>query len=148
MSDLRGIGKPVCVSVADSLATSKDLRSGFDLHLRNANLHDEDAQVLATGRRHLDADRDTPLKSFSVSYNPGLGDAGATILAHVFPASMTELGLVGCSISDTGGRAILHWAKSAPNLQMICVEGNNFSAELKSQFKKLAAADRSTLVVI
>ncbi len=144
---LRFIGKPVCVTAADSLATSTDLRPGFDLHLRNANLHDKDAQVLATGLRHLDADRDTPLQSFSVSYNPGLGDAGATILAHAFPASMTELGMVGCSIGDTGGRAILHWAQSAPNLQMVCVEGNNFSAELKSQFKKLAAADRSMLVV-
>ena len=58
---LRFIGKPVCVTAADSLATSTDLRPGFDLHLRNANLHDKDAQVLATGLRHLDADRDTPL---------------------------------------------------------------------------------------
>ena len=55
--------------------------------------------------------------------------------------------MVGCSIGDAGGQALFDWAQAAPNLQMVCVEGNNFSAELKSQFKKLAAADRAMLVV-
>lgn len=88
------------------------------------------------------------LRSFSASYNPGLGDTGVAALAEAFPETMTELGLVGCSIGDAGGRAILEWARTAPELQMICIEGNRFSADMKSRFQDFASPGRQILVVV
>jgi hypothetical protein len=58
------------------------------------------------------------------------------------------LGLVGCSIGDAGAHAILEWARTAPNLRMICVEGNKISAGVKSQFQNLASGGRNILVVV
>ena len=88
------------------------------------------------------------LRSFSASFNPDLGDTGAATLAEVFPETMTELGLVGCSIGDAGGRAILEWARIAPKLRMICVEENRFSVDIRSQFQNLAPQGRQVLVVV
>jgi hypothetical protein len=86
--------------------------------------------------------------SFSASYNPDLKDAGAIVLSGAFPKSMTELGLVGCSIGDAGGNALLEWAQLAPDLRMICVEGNDFSSGLKSDFRELGQRHGSLMVVV
>ena len=88
------------------------------------------------------------LRSFSASYNPDLGDVGAAALAEAFPDTMVELGLVGCSIGDAGGSAILEWAREAPQLRMICGEGNMFSAEVRSQFQSLTSLRPKILVVV
>jgi hypothetical protein len=145
---LRSIGKPVCMEVADELAASIRTSAGFDLHLRSAGLTQADARMLANGMIQSNADNGPVLWSFSASYNPELGDAGASSLAGAFPNTMTELGLVACSIGDAGGRALLDWAKSAPELRMICIEGNRFSAVLQSQFHDLARRERHVLVVV
>jgi hypothetical protein len=145
---LRSIGKPACLDAADRLAASTGSLAGFDLHLRSAGLNEADARVLANGIMYAENGNALRLKSFSASYNPDLGDAGASALAEAFPASMTELGLVGCFIGDAGAHSILEWASSAPNLRMICVEGNKFSADVKSQFQYLASRGRNTLVVV
>jgi hypothetical protein len=50
------------------------------------------------------------------------------------PANVKEIGCVGCGINDSGGHAILEWMKTASNLQMICIEKNNFSDDLRQQF--------------
>ena len=145
---LRSIGKPTCLDAADRLAASTGSLAGFDLHLRRAGLNEADARVLAHGMMHADAGNALLLKSFSASYNPDLGDGGAAALAEAFPETMTELGLVGCSVGDAGARPILEWARSAPDLRMICVEGNKFSAGVKSQFQDLASRGRNILVVV
>lgn len=145
---LRSIGKPTCLDAADQLVASTGSPEGFDLHLRRAGLNEADARVLANGMLHVDAGNSLLLKSFSVSYNPGLGDVGAAALSEAFPETMTELGLVGCSVGDAGGSSILEWARTAPDLRIICVEGNNFSAGMKSQFQDLASFGRDILVVV
>ena len=143
---LRSIGKPVCVAAADRLAMSTNNHPEFDLHLRGAELNDTDAQVLAVGIQRSGSG--LSLKSFSASDNPDLGDVGVAALAEVFPDAMTDLGLVGCSIGDAGGQAILDWARSAPKLQMLCVERNRFSANMRSDFQEFASSERQILVVI
>lgn len=145
---LRTIGKPVCLDAADQLVALTGSRAGFDLHLRRAGLNGSDARVLADGMLHGDASNALLLKSFSASYNPDLGNAGAAALAEAFPETMTELGLVGCSIGDAGAHAILEWARTAPDLRMICVEENNFSTDMRSQFQDLASPGRNVLVVV
>ncbi|MFT4708249.1 MAG: hypothetical protein ACJAXK_001756 [Yoonia sp.] len=145
---LRSVGTPVCVNAADALAASVETGTGFDLHLRSAGLNEAAAQILAHGMRRSDVGNGRFLRSFSASYNPDLGDVGAAALAEAFPDTMIELGLVGCSIGDAGGSAILEWARKARQLRMICVEGNMFSAEIKSQFQSLASHGREILVVV
>jgi hypothetical protein len=58
-------------------------------------------------------------------------------LANALPKTLTELGLVGCSIGDQGGKVILEWAKNASGLRLICIEENNISEELRNQFRSL-----------
>lgn len=145
---LRSIGKPVCMDAANRLATLTGTSAGFDLLLRRAELNAADAKVLANGMLRSDTGNEFFLESFSASFNPDLGDTGAAALAEVFPESMTELGLVGCSIGDAGGRAILEWARIAPNLRMMCVEGNRFSDDMRSQFQGFAPQGRQILVVV
>ena len=145
---LRSIGKPVCLVAADRLAASTGSLAGFDLHLRRAGLNEADARILTRGMLSSDVRNGPFLQSFSASYNPDLGDAGAAALAEAFPKTMRELGLVGCSVGDAGGRRILEWARTAPDLRMICVEGNRFSNSMRSQFQDLASLDRQILVVV
>jgi len=101
-SHLRSIGTPGCLAAADRLEASIGSQAGFDLHLRRAGLSQADAQVVADGMLRANAGNALSLKSFSASYNPELGDVGAATLATTFPATMTELGLVGCSVGDAG----------------------------------------------
>lgn len=145
---LRSIGTPVCTNAADALATSVETETGFSLHLRSAGLNGAEAQILAHGMQGSDASNGPFLRSFSASYNPDLGDLGAATLAEAFPDTMIELGLVGCSIGDAGGSAILEWAREAPQLRMICVEGNMFSAGVRSQFQSFASLRPEILVVV
>jgi hypothetical protein len=145
---LRSIGKPVCLDAADRLEASAGSPAGVDLHLRRAGLNDADAQILASGMLCSNIRGGLFLRSFSASYNPDLGDVGAATFAEAFPETMTELGLVGCSVGDAGGRLILEWARTAPDLRMICLEGNKFSASMRSQFHDLASFDRQILVTV
>jgi hypothetical protein len=70
------------------------------------------------------------IQSISFSYN-AIGDLGTIALLEKLPKSITEIGLVNCNITDNGGIELLNWMKNAPQLQMVCIEQNNFSAELK-----------------
>jgi len=47
------------------------------------------------------------------------------------PESVSEIWLVGCGIGDIAGVAILDWMKQSANLQMICMEQNNFSTDFQ-----------------
>ena len=40
------------------------------------------------------------LRSFSVSYNPDITEAGAMTLLAVLPAGITDVGLLGCALTE------------------------------------------------
>lgn len=145
---LRLIGKPVCTDASNTLETSARSDSEFNLHLRNAGLNVADAQILSTAMQRSTKAIAHYLSSFSASYNPELGDTGTVLLAESFPITMKELGMVGCSIGDVGGSAILTWAENAPGLQMICVEENHFSADIRMRFQALASQRQNVRVVV
>lgn len=148
ISVLNGIGKPGCVATARGLAALDPSTASFDLHLRGAGLEAGDALVLADTLHETSGSSGPALRSFSASYNPDLTDAGVVALAEAFPSKMAELGLVGCSIGDAAGLAILSWARTAAGPRMICVEANHFSADVKSAFARLPGERRSLLVVV
>ncbi|MFT5358597.1 MAG: hypothetical protein ACI9KE_005836 [Polyangiales bacterium] len=154
---LESIGGPVCLAASQRLGAGAH-DAPFDLHLRDAELDAVDARALADGMQTL-ARPGTALpgtalpvtgglRSFSASYNSDLKDAGAIALAGAFPTTMTELGLVGCSIGDAGGRALLEWAERASHLRMMCVEGNGFSSGVRSNFARLGRRRTSLIVVV
>lgn len=145
---LRSLGTPVCLDAANRLAAFAGAKTGFDLHLRHVGLDKANAQVLAGGLLHLGTATGPFLRSFSASYNPDLGDIGTAALIAALPQTVTELGMVGCSIGDAGAGPILNWAQTAPNLRMICIENNEISAEMKSQFHNLKSAGRQIYVVV
>lgn len=144
---LQTIGGPVCLDAARKLVTGWPNGGDFDLHLRSAEMDALDAGILANALQELPITSSHSLRSFSASYNPDLKDAGAIALAKSFPPSITELGCVGCSIEDAGGAALLDWARQAVNLRVICVEGNNFSSDLRAKFAELGRQRTSLFVM-
>ncbi len=88
------------------------------------------------------------IKSISFSYNNLIGDEGATTIAKNLDFSVNEIGLVGCGIGDIGGNEILNWMNNSTNLQMICIEQNNFSSNLKMKFKTFKKNNPKIMVVI
>ena len=133
---LRAIGSDVTKAVADKLAKGVVGLPTLNVHLRNANMTAADAKLIANALDRTPVLELARLGSFSLSYN-AIGDEGAKSLANSLPATLTELGLVGCSIGDRGGKAILDWAKHANGLHMICIEDNNMSDEMRKQFSSL-----------
>ena len=87
------------------------------------------------------------LQSFSMSYNPHLGDEGVLLLVKTLPATVTEIGLVQCGIGDKGGDALIMWAAKALKLQWLCVEQNLFSDEMKDRFIQFGN-DRNGLLIV
>lgn len=148
ISALRSIGTDVCNAAARNLEAAQASNAPFSLHLRNAGLNVSDAEVLARALLRYPSENDRMLQSFSVSYNPLLGDHGAAVLAQSLPQSVREVGFVGCNIGDTGGEALLKWARQAPRLSMICVEENKFSQSTKMHFRALATERAGLLVVV
>jgi hypothetical protein len=145
---LRSTGNIVCLGAADRLEGSRTANVYYDLHLRNAGLGVVDAAIIAQAIRKLSYHEAPALRSFSMSYNRGLRDAGVVLLAQAFPATLTELGLVDCAIGDKGGVALLRWAEKAIELRMICVEGNRFSEKIRQEFASLAKEKTNLLVVV
>ena len=124
------------MATADKLASNAVSSPILNLHLRDARITAGDVKLIANALDMIPASELARLSSFSLSYN-NIGDKGASTLANALPNTLTELGLVGCSIGDQGGKAILEWAKYAHGLQMICVEDYIMSDELCNQFSML-----------
>ena len=133
---LRAIGSDVANATADHLAKSAVSSAALSLHLRNAKMTAADVKLIANALDRTSVSELTRLGSFSLSYNV-IGDEGANTLATCLPATLTELGLVGCSIGDQGGAAMLEWAKHANGLRMICIEDNSMSDQMRKQFRSL-----------
>ena len=133
---LREIGSDVTKTAADNLARIAVSSAALNLHLRNAKMTAADVKLIANALDRTPVSELARLVSFSLSYN-AIGDDGASTLAASLPATLTELGLVGCSIGDQGGGAILEWAKYANGLRMICIEDNSMSDQMRKQFGSL-----------
>ena len=145
---LHSTGNAFCLKLAERLETSLGLKAEYDLHLRKADLGVSDAEIIASAIRKVSLNNGPALRSFSMSYNPGLTDIGVVALALAFPSTVTELGFVECAIGDEGGVALLRWCKKATELRMICVEGNNFSSRIRQGFEALAQTRPHLLVVV
>ncbi len=142
---LREIANEKCLAKAEILTqTSSPIHS---LHLRDLALQPSDVTAIATCLKQADESNEQFIQSISFSYNPLLGDSGAIALANNLPKSISELGLVNCGINDLGGLEILRWIKNSPQLRMICMEQNNFSDQLKLEFKKFSSKEDQTLVI-
>lgn len=142
---LRSIGNEGCIAAAERLDESTGHRH-VQLHLRGVGLDVSDTEQIADALRPLTDAEASSLASLSLSYNAAIGDAGAIPLAHALPRSLPELGLVDCKIGDTGGAALLEWARQATRLRMLCVEGNEFSEEIRTRFSNLVRANPSLSV--
>lgn len=77
-----------------------------------------------------------------------MGDLGTIALVENLPQSVVEMGLVGCGIGDEGGKALLNWMTQSPNLKMVCIENNDFSADMIKQFHELSAQKPYMMLVV
>jgi hypothetical protein len=145
---LRSINKPVCEKVANNLLSLKDNNSTYDLHLRNADLNYNEIKLIAEAIKTVHDKKGPSLHSFSMSYNPHLGNEGVLILVKTLPPTVTEIGLVQCGIGDKGGDALITWAAKAPRLRWLCVEQNSFSDEIKERFIQFGNERNDLLVVL
>ena len=145
---LRSTNKLVCQAVASKLSRLKDNNAKFDLHLRSAGLNQDEVQRIAEAIKAVHDEGGPSLQSFSLSYNTGVSDEGVLSLVKNLPSTLTEIGLVGCNVGDTGGDALAAWAANAPKLHWLCVEQNNLSQATKSRLKKLAESRKGLLVIV
>jgi len=145
---LRSTGNAACRSTAIRLEAFRTSSADYDLHLRNAGLRAVDAEIIARAMREFCPSEAPALRSFSMSYNPGLTDAAVEVLAQSFPSTLTELGLVDCAIGDKAGVALLRWGKMAVGLRLLCLEKNHFSAGIRREFASLAKQKINLVVVV
>lgn len=145
---LRSIGGDVCIDAAERLESLSVSTATFNLHLRQAGLGTSDAALLAGALQSLKTDEVTSLNSFSLSYNAGIGDEGASLIANSLPTNLPELGMVGCGLGDASGEALLRWAREAPALQTMCIEQNRFSDGLRARFNAFARRRANFLMVV
>lgn len=124
-------------------ATALQLRSGSysSLHLRSLNLSENELlKISSILNQH---GNNSGLTSVSFSYNKLTGK-GLKAILHAMPSTITELGLVGCTLQDTDGSQLGVWIEQAANLRMVCAEENHFSYEIKNKLRAIAS-QRSSL---
>jgi hypothetical protein len=88
------------------------------------------------------------LRSISFSFNTAFSNQGAIAITKLKIPTLTQIGLVACGIKDEGGKALLEWFKTMPQLSMICVEQNEFSNALKLEFRKFSSESQQLLVIV
>ena len=69
------------------------------------------------------------------------------VLVKNLPATVTEIGLVNSNIGDTGGEALISWARKAKKLLWLCIEENTFSNEMINRLRRFSK-ERNNLLVI
>jgi hypothetical protein len=129
---LRETGNLECLKKAKILEIEDPQTS--TLNLRSLSLKTITIAAITDVIENKKADNGCYVKSISFSYNNQIGDVGAFLLAKSLPYSICEIGLVDCGIGDQGATEILKWMKRSSQLQMICIEQNNFSEKLKMEF--------------
>ena len=127
------VGSDETLAVADNYASSVVSSSILNLHLRNVRIIASDVKIIANALDKTPSSELARIGSFRLSYNT-IGDQGDMTLANALPKTLTELGLFGCSIDHQVGKEILEWVKYVGRLQMICIEDNIISEELRNQF--------------
>lgn len=139
-------GNAVCIKKGKMLNAENFQTS--NLYLRSLELKQLDVLVIAEILDEEKKNKSDFLKLITFSYNNLIGDKGAIAIAKSLPNSILEIGLVDCEIGDKGGVEILNWMKTATNLQMICIEQNNFSDTLKKEFNIFKKDNPKIMVVI
>lgn len=143
---LREIGTEKCLEKATELEQEPfPIRS---LHFRDLDLKATDVAAIAHYLQQGEGPNQTAYRSISFSYNTQLGDAGVTALSKSLSPDTSEIGLVDCGIGDAGGIELLNWMRNSRNLRMVCIEQNNFSNKIKSEFRKFSSSNPEVLVVI
>ncbi|MEQ8704576.1 MAG: hypothetical protein RIC19_11685 [Phaeodactylibacter sp.] len=142
---LRQTGNPGCIEKAKALES--DGYQAGTLNLRGLSLKPEEVMGISEVLQPGKGDGTDRIRSISFSYNDQIGDTGAIALSKSLPSHIREVGLVGCGIGDEGGSAILNWMKTNPNLEMICIEQNHFSDQLKAAFMAFKRANPEMVVV-
>lgn len=145
---LRAIGKPVCLHAAETLSEKHVADKSYSLHLRNADLNSKDAEQIGRSINMVHAQRDIRLRSFSASYNIGLGKQGIGHLLAGLPNHLGELGLVDCNLDDASAYLIIEFIARSQSLQMICVEDNNFSVSVKDDIRAAGAKLDSCVTIV
>ena len=140
---LRKKGNLECTQKAETLENK--ISEVRNLNLRNLGLDEKDIVDITN---IIEQENDNIyIKSISFSYNQLIGDVGATLIAKKLPHSIDEIGLVDCGIGDKGGAEILNWMRKSQNLQMICIEQNNFSEKLKMEFSIFKKENPKVMVI-
>ncbi len=140
---LRKKGSLECIQKSETLENK--ISEVINLNLRNLRLDERDIVDLMNVIEK--ANDNISIKSISFSYNQRIGDVGATLMANKLPYSISQIGLVDCGIGDKGGTEILNWMRKSDNLQMICMEQNNFSDKLKMEFNIFKMENSNVMVV-
>jgi hypothetical protein len=143
---LRDKGSVSCLEKAKSL----ELESSklISLNLRNLGLGAKDIFAIADCIKQGHGSKGVHIHSVSFSYNHLMGNLGSIALARVLPSSIREIGFVDCGIGDDGAYEILNWMNTSEHLQMICLEQNNFSEQLKMDFKAFKKSKPQVMVVV
>ena len=144
---LRAIGSAACVDAADDLARRAPSSASVAFHLRSAGITADGATLVANALASISQTERARLRSFSLSYNE-IGGDGAIAFANALPQSLSELGLVGCSIADPGGEVVIQWAANAQGLGMICIESNSMSETMRDRFSQLRQTSPKLAVFI
>jgi hypothetical protein len=143
---LHANGNEKCIAKAKDLEKALPQTNSFIL--RDLGLRSSDVISIASIFKTENEKNNDLIKSLSLSYNPEISDLGAIELAKHLPICLNEIGLVGCGISDVGGAELLKQIKKLPNLNMICIEGNNFSKTLKTGFATFGKYNPKILVIV
>lgn len=146
-SALRDIGTTQSIAAAENLVQSASGSANRSIHLRSLGIEQDGTALIAKALTSISDLERARLRSFSLSYNE-IGDAGAHALAAALPETLGELGLVGCSVSDDGGEAILDWVRTASGLRMICIEGNAMSKRMRDRFTGLRRTSPNLAVYV
>jgi hypothetical protein len=83
-----------------------------------------------------------------VSYNPTLGQDGAQSILSSLPKNIGELGMVGCNLSDVTGSYFIELIQKSKNLNMICIEENNFSQKMKDKILNLSQQKTGCTIIV
>jgi hypothetical protein len=130
---LKRIATIPCEELANNIENISSKTLSF--HLREASLDTDSIKILNKAFRDFNSTNDIRISSLSLSYNPQIGDEGILDLLKNIPFGLTELGLVGCNLTDESGRVLLNWLKDNEYIRLLCIENNLFSKELKLEFK-------------
>lgn len=117
------------------------------LHLRDKNLDTNDARSIAIILQKAKENSEI-IDSISFSYNKHIDDTGVDLLMQHMPVTVSEFGFVNAEINDVGGLAILQWMQRSKSLQMVCIEKNNFSQDLKKKFNDFKKQDPNIIIIL